>query len=232
MKFLAVLVPFFYSLVTVAQTAGPVHVAPEVASALIEKKVLASYPQKAGANSVEGTVVLNVLISEAGAVNEATVVSGDPGLAQAAIDAIKQWKYKPYTVDGKPLPVETQVRFGFHLKGPPFSFAQEEATSFPLAQAIPRLRVSSGVTAGLALKKVEPIYPQELRDARIQGTVILHAIIDTKGDVTGLKPVSGPQELLPSCIEAVPQWKFRPYLLKGEPIELDTTIEITYRLTR
>ena len=210
----------------------PIHLGSEAAAALIEKKLVASYPLKAGANGVEGTVVLNVLISEAGAVNESTVSSGDPDLAQAAIDAIKQWKYKPYSVDGKRMPVETQVRFGFHRKGPPYSFDQEEATSFPLSQAIPRTRVSSSVTAGLALKTVEPAYPQELRDARIQGTVALHAIIDTKGDVTGLKAPSGPQEFFPSAIEAVRQWKYRPYLLKGGPIELDRTIEITYRLTR
>jgi TonB family protein len=245
MKFLAVLVPFFYSLGTVAQTAGPVHVAPEVASALMEKKVLASYPQKASANGVEGTVVLNVLISDAGAVNEATVVSGDPDLAQAAVDAIKQWKYKPYTADGKPTPVETQVRFGFHLKGPPYSFDQEEATSFPPklvhldVSSTPapqvagsRLRVSSGVAAGLILKKVEPVYPQEAKDAHIQGIVVLHVIIDTAGNVTATKWVTGPKELFTSAADAVRKWKYRGYLLNGKPIELDTTVEINYRLGR
>ena len=93
------------------------------------------------------------------------------------------------------------------------------------------MRVSSGVTAGLLVKKVEPRYPPAAKAAHIQGTVVLHAIIDKAGNVIDLEAVAGPIELLPSTVYCVRQWKYLPYLLKGEPIELDTTVEVHYTLS-
>jgi len=112
----------------------------------------------------------------------------------------------------------------------PSRHADDKETPAPTKIVVSRLRVSSGVARGLLLKKVEPSYPQEAKDAHIQGTVILHAIIDKDGNITGLKWISGPKELLSSATEAVQQWKYRPYLLQGKPIELDTIIEIKYSL--
>lgn len=92
------------------------------------------------------------------------------------------------------------------------------------------MRVSSGVTAGFLIKKVEPIYPLGAKSDHVQGTVVLHAVIDKEGNIIDLEAISGPVELVPTSVNAVRQWKYRPYLLKGEPIELDTTIEVRYKL--
>jgi TonB family protein len=62
--------------------------------------------------------VLKLVVSETGEVKEVSVVSGDPLLAQAAADAVRQWKYRPYTVDGAPVEMETQLGINFHLKMP------------------------------------------------------------------------------------------------------------------
>jgi protein TonB len=96
--------------------------------------------------------------------------------------------------------------------------------------AVSRMRVSSGVTAGLLLKKVEPTYPPLAKTARVQGTVILHAIISKEGTIEGLTLVSGPAMLAPAAIDAVKQWRYKPYLLNGDPIELDTTVEVKFTL--
>lgn len=96
----------------------PTHWAAAVAAELAEKKVPAVYPEKARAEGIQGAVVLRVLVTESGDVREATVVSGAAELTQACVDAMKQWKYKPYTVSGKPAPFETQVTFGFHFHAP------------------------------------------------------------------------------------------------------------------
>lgn len=96
--------------------------------------------------------------------------------------------------------------------------------------AVSRMRVSSGVTAGLLMKKVEPAYPPLAKTARVQGVVVLHAIISKEGTIEGLTLVSGPAMLAPAAIEAVKQWRYKPYLLNGEPIELDTTVEVHFNL--
>ena len=96
-----------------ADAPGPAHLTQEAAAALVEKRVPAAYPDKARRRGVEGTVEVEVLISETGEVKEASAVSGDPDLAQAAINSIKQWKYKPYTLNGNPQEVETLVSVKF-----------------------------------------------------------------------------------------------------------------------
>lgn len=70
-----------------------------------------------------------------------------------------------------------------------------------------RVRVSQGVTSGLLMKEVKPEYPPLARQARIQGTVVLHAIIDKDGSVQNLQVISGHLILTPAAIQAVKQWK-------------------------
>jgi len=103
--------------------------------------------------------------------------------------------------------------------------AQTEPAKQPL-----RLRVSSGVAEGLVKHKVNPKYPREARNQGIQGDVILQAMIDTKGNIVSLKAVQGDPILAEASIEAVKQWKYRPYLLNGEPVVLETTIKIKFHL--
>jgi len=347
--------------------------------------------------------VLDVLISEIGEVKEATIASGDTDLAQAALESVRQWKFRPYLVDGQPRAVQTQIKFGFHIKAPPPAvpdgrFAhgayQNEffGISYPLSmewvretgivrglfqsggvssssqvllaalfvpskseglvadssfvitatpqpsqgdakeylastaealgagklaklrgeitpmsfaglsayranlkssrsaaqyQAIvctfskgyalrwdflaasesalddavatvagiskfagdvappataaaksdnlpldstTRMLVSSGVTAGLLVKRTDPHYPPDAKSAHIQGTVILRAVIDKAGNVIDLEAISGPRELVAPTVYAVRQWKYTPYRLKGEPIELVTTVEVHFTL--
>jgi periplasmic protein TonB len=94
-----------------------------------------------------------------------------------------------------------------------------------------RVRVSSGVQSGLLVRKVNPSYPPLARQARIQGTVILQALISKEGSITNLQLVSGHPMLAPAAIEAVKQWKYRPYLLNGEPVEVETTIQVNFTLS-
>ena len=117
----------FFSLATIGaqsalgQASAPpashrLKVSEVVASSLVAQKTPLKYPDAARNAGVQGTVVLNVVVSQTGDVKEVTVVSGDPLLAQAAADAVKQWKYKPYAVDGAPVEMETQLSINFHLK--------------------------------------------------------------------------------------------------------------------
>jgi periplasmic protein TonB len=94
-----------------------------------------------------------------------------------------------------------------------------------------RVRVSSGVVSGLLLRKVNPTYPPLAKQARIQGTVVLQAQISKTGDIENLQLISGHPMLAPAAIEAVKQWKYKPYLLNGEPVEVDTQVQVNFTLS-
>jgi TonB family protein len=376
-----------------------VKVPEDAASALLIQKAGVQYPDAARKAGTQGIVVLDVVTSNEGDVKEVTISSGDYVLAEAAIDSVKQWKYKPYLVDGTPVEMESTVSINFHLRTPPHSdppplgtfddgnyvnefldlyyplsrdwvretdlmrknysaeglstgiyvllaavhipehTAPPEADSSFVLSAIERsadsstqtcdlylqrlaselqskkeaqqkgdrsdfsvaghnfrradfefrhgpghhaiictqvkdyllqwnvagfsksavqaavstidsvtavpavpaprppkygptyVQISSGVTQGLILKKVPPIYPEAARYGHIQGTVDLHAVINKTGDVVDLEVIDGPIELVVSAVNAVRQWKYRPYILKGEPVEVDTTITVHYQLS-
>jgi protein TonB len=93
-----------------------------------------------------------------------------------------------------------------------------------------RVRVSSGVSSGLLIRKVSPNYPPLARQARIQGQVILQAQISKDGSIQNLQLISGHPMLAPAAIEAVKQWKYKPYLLNGEPVEVETTVQVNFTL--
>jgi protein TonB len=94
-----------------------------------------------------------------------------------------------------------------------------------------RVRVSSGVFAGLLIKRVQPNYPPLARQARIQGQVVLQAQISKDGNIENLQLISGHPMLAPAAIEAVKQWKYKPYLLNGEPVEVETQVQVNFTLS-
>jgi protein TonB len=100
----------------------------------------------------------------------------------------------------------------------------------PKVAAPQRVRVSAGVTSGLLIRKVNPNYPPLARQARISGTVVLRAVISKDGSIENLSLVSGHPMLAPAAIDAVKQWKYKPYLLNGEPVEVDTEVQVNFTL--
>jgi len=94
-----------------------------------------------------------------------------------------------------------------------------------------RVRISQGVTAGMLIHKTQPSYPILARSARIQGTVILKAIIDKDGNIQDLQLVSGHPLLVPAAIAAVKEWHYKPFLLNGIPTEVETTVDVNFILS-
>jgi periplasmic protein TonB len=93
-----------------------------------------------------------------------------------------------------------------------------------------RVRVSAGVSQGLLIHQVKPSYPALARQARIQGGVVLQAVIGKDGSIQNLRAVSGHPMLTPAAIDAVKQWRYKPYYLNGEPVEVDTQITVNFTL--
>ena len=94
-----------------------------------------------------------------------------------------------------------------------------------------RVRVSLGVSQGLLIKKVQPTYPPLARQARIQGKVLLQAEISKDGTIENLRLISGHPMLAPAAIEAVKQWRYKPYMLNGEPVAVETQVEVNFTLS-
>jgi protein TonB len=85
---------------------------------------------------------------------------------------------------------------------------------------------------GMVVAKVQPSYPPDAKTARIQGSVILAVIIGKDGSVQGERLVSGHPSLAPAAMDAVKQWKYRPYVLNGTPVEVDTQITVNFTLSQ
>jgi TonB family protein len=94
------------------------------------------------------------------------------------------------------------------------------------------LHVSAAKMAGRTVKRVQPKYPEAAKKARIQGTVVLNAKIGKDGAVQNIKVVSGPKVLRRSSLDAVRQWTYKPLLLNGSPVEVETTISVIYSLKK
>ena len=90
------------------------------------------------------------------------------------------------------------------------------------------MRISSGVAAGLLKHRVEPQYPQVAKEAKIKGYVSLMIVIDKEGNVASMQPVSGNPVLSVASVDAVKQWKYTPYLLNGNPIEVRTIVTVRF----
>jgi periplasmic protein TonB len=96
----------------------------------------------------------------------------------------------------------------------------------------PRLRIGGIVQSAKLVRQLKPVYPQLAKQARIQGVVKLHALISREGTIEDLKVVSGHPLLVPSALETVKQWAYQPTLLNGEPVEVETDIDVNFTLSQ
>lgn len=102
-------------------------------------------------------------------------------------------------------------------------------TNFELPKPAPgTIRISQGVSQGLLIKKVQPVYPPMAQQFHRQGSVQLLATINKSGDTSKVQILSGDPMLVRSAVDAVKQWKYRPYLLNGQPVEIETQITVVF----
>jgi protein TonB len=92
------------------------------------------------------------------------------------------------------------------------------------------VNISAGVAVGMLIQKTQPIYPPIAKAARVQGTVILQATISKAGTIENLRVVSGPAMLQQAALDAVKTWRYRPYLLNNDPVEVETTVNVIFSL--
>jgi protein TonB len=112
---------------------------------------------------------------------------------------------------------------------PPNFVSGGEIAPRPLLQTV---NISQGVSRGLLFKKVQPIYPNNALSMRLEGSVELMATISKTGDIAHIKVLSGDSQLTKAAADAVKQWKYKPYLLNGEPVEIQTQVTINFKLPK
>jgi TonB family protein len=93
----------------------------------------------------------------------------------------------------------------------------------------PPAYVPAEVMEKLLIHKIEPIYPDAARQAKVEGIVILDAVIGRDGTVVDVHPMSGPDELSPAAVDAVKWWRFQPYQANGQPVEVETRLAVEFR---
>ena len=92
------------------------------------------------------------------------------------------------------------------------------------------VKVSQGVSQGLITKRVQPVYPQQALQMRLQGAVQLQAAIGKDGSISAVKVLKGDSILARSAVAAVKQWKYKPYFLNGEPVAVETEVTVNFKL--
>jgi TonB family protein len=203
------------------------------------KRVDPVYPGIAVSDQVDGDVVMRVTIAADGSVTNIRVTHGLPQLIRPAVHAVSQWQYEPYRVNGVATPIDTGITVHFKFAKntlSPGGAAQAEDKSAPLAVARPSLppppegvmRISGRVMATMVEKKVDPTYPADAVAVNAQGTVLLLATIRKTGEVGDVQVVAGPQRFRDAAMDAVKQWRYQPYVVEGEPVDVQTTIMLDF----
>ncbi len=100
----------------------------------------------------------------------------------------------------------------------------------PAVKEVQAIRLGLGIMRGMVVKRVQPVYPEEAKIARIHGTVTLEVMVTTQGTVEIGRVINGPFALIEAAYDAVKQWQYRPYLLKGQPVEMLTDMDVQFGL--
>ena len=144
-------------------------------------------------------------------------------------------KSNPVVVEEKPAPIDQTIA------PPPLQVASVAGdktiaglvgnTPLPMPKrASEVLKVSQGITEGMLLKKINPVYPSQAVQLRKQGTVLLSANITKTGSISDAKLIKGDPILAQAALAAVKQWKYKPYTLNGQPVDVQTQIAINFKL--
>jgi periplasmic protein TonB len=138
------------------------------------------------------------------------------------------------TADVAPPPVSFDAAGADGLGGSGANASALNGHSQPVVKFVPPkpIAVSSGVATGLLIRSTPPVYPTIAKAARVGGTVVVHATISTSGTLKDSRVVSGPAMLQQAALDAVRTWRYRPYMLNNEPIEVETSVSVVFSLDK
>jgi len=214
---------------------------------MILSKTNPVYPAEAKAAHVQGAVILHAIISKTGTVENLHVISGNAMLVNSAIDAVQQWTYKPYLLNGQPVEVETSITVNYTLGDStvvvgPVPSADEASAGVK--------QVGGDVKGPMVIYEPEPKYTEAGRKAKVQGVVTVSLIVDEHGQPQNVHIVHGlgtgpdgkPDPKLKkaarvamdgmnqSAVDAVKQYKFKPATENGRPVAVYLNVEVNFEI--
>lgn len=240
------------------------------ADALLLTRVEPDYPAAVKATQLSGQIVIGFTIGKDGEVSDVRPLevglfgcrsknSDNPALQQAAIAAVKQWKFRPLMMHDHPGDAETPeeaetavaLPFDFHATSTvtpsagmavstPADSCDPRKLTGPQQYVQPTVDRNKPVFGALVIEpsqaeemlahKVDATYPPQGLMSRIQGNVILHVLIDKEGRVAKMKAMSGHPLFIQPSMDAVKQWEYQPFLRNGEAVEVETAVVVEFRM--
>jgi TonB family protein len=215
------------------QPNGPIRISGGVAAGQIVSKVNPVYPPDAKAQGIQGAVVLRAIIDADGTVQHLDVLSGPAELQQSAMDAVKQWVYKPYLLNGEPVSVQTTITINYSLgqqqippPPPQAGNTSEAGESFAGVY-----NVGGSVRPPVLTYAADPEYTEAARKAKLSGNVIVALIVDSAGEPQNVRVARGlGNELDEKAVEAVQQYRFKPATRNGEPVPANLNVEVNFQI--
>jgi TonB family protein len=212
-----------------------------VAGRLIHR-VDPKYPKDARKKNIEGSVVLLATVETNGSVTDLSIISGDLRLAEAAVDAVRQWRFDPYTQGGNLVQVQQELMFQFN------SGAKFAELNLPLPSPMPSAALTSsgqnrfvanekiyemgrGIAAPRAIYMPGPEYSETARKTKFQGTCVLSLVVGSDGlprDIRVTRALG--KGLDEKAVETVSKWKFQPAAKNGQPVAVKIAIEVAFHL--
>jgi TonB family protein len=221
---------------------GPLRVSSGTMMGALISKVDPVYPAAAKAKRVQGAVVLHAVISKTGTIKDLTAVSGPMELVVAAAEAVQQWEYMPYLLNGEPTEVETTITVNFSMA----ESAEAPKPEGSHADVAPK-RLGPGITPPLVIYKADPEFSEEARKAHVSGAVQVGLWVDEQGNPTHVHVVRGvgvgpdgqldpkyskanTDALNDKAVAAVKQYRFKPAIEDGKPVAVQVNIEVNFQI--
>ena len=212
----------------------------QLAPGRLVRKVDAQYPKEAKKSKLQGKVLLEATIDRDGTVINIAINEGNLLLADAAVDAVRNWQFEPYTRNGSPLEVHQQLAFTFSPDRkigeldqnlPPASLGNKSLGMRGQAPAEGTYRIGNGVTSPKAIFAPDPHYSKGAREAKYQGTCVLSLVVGADGQARDIKVTRALGFGLDmNAVESVKKWKFEPGMKDGAPVATYATIEVAFHL--
>jgi len=181
------------------------------------------YSEEARAAKWQGAVLLQLVVDQSGVPQDIQVVRPlGLGLDQKAIEAVQKWRFRPGIKDGQPVPVMANIEVNFRLQQSPEPVAAVGG-SRPVT-------VGGKVMESRIVQRVPPEYPANAKTARIQGTVEVGIVVGPDGKVQNVGVISGPAMLAQAALDAVSQWVYQPFMLNGQPVAVNSTVQVNFTL--
>jgi TonB family protein len=212
-----------------AGTAGePVRAVGEIKPPRLVKFVDPVYPDVARQAGVQGVVILEATTDKTGVVVDTKILRSIPLLDQAAIDAVRQWRYEPMIIKGQPHAVVFTVTVRFSADEKKTGVARGVAGG--VTGGVEPMKITAAGAVPKLITMVDPVYPEKARQARVQGVVILEATIDVYGRVQAIKVLRSIPLLDQAAIDAVKQWVYEPVVVNGKSVSASFTLTVRFQL--